>query len=134
MINLITQATSSPSSLCPLEDLFTLLSGPWTCLIIWHLSQNTSLRFLKLKALVGNISAKILTERLRMLENAGMLERTVLGGVPPQVNYCLSARGQELRHAFSAMQAIAEQWGPIHVRKSRNKRAVTKNAPIKQKD
>ena len=106
---------------CPLADLFTLLSGPWTCLIIWHLSQRHSLRFLELKRQIGKISAKILTERLRMLESAGIIERHASPGVPQQVHYQLSPRGQEMREAFKALDALARQWGDLNVRKSRQR-------------
>lgn len=107
-----------PSS-CPLTAVFSLLSGPWTCLIIWHLSQHESLRFLELKRQVGAISAKILTERLRMLEEAGIVLRKATPSSPPQVSYRLSPRGQELRTAFTALHDLALQWGVTDVKKSR---------------
>lgn len=116
----VTQAHDDGQN-CPLADLFTLLSGPWTCLIIWHLSQRPSLRFLELKRQIGKISAKILTERLRMLEGAGIIERHASPGVPQQVHYQLSARGQEMREAFKALDALARQWGDLNVRKSRQR-------------
>lgn len=110
---------------CPLTALFSLLSGPWTCLIIWHLSQHESLRFLELKRQVGAISAKILTERLRMLEEAGIVLRKATPNSPPQVSYRLSVRGQELRTAFAALHDLALQWGVPEVKKSRGKNKKT---------
>lgn len=73
------QTATEPQD-CPLTGLFSLLSGPWTCLILWHLAQQPSLRFLELKRRITGISAKILTERLRMLAEAEMIERKVVGG------------------------------------------------------
>ncbi len=111
--------TGAPQD-CPLTGLFSLLSGPWTCLILWHLAQQPSLRFLELKRRIPGISAKILTERLRMLADATMIERKVVGsGGPQQVHYRLSGRGQQLYEAFGGLHALALEWGPLTVRKRR---------------
>lgn len=107
------------SKICPMGNLLKLLSGPWTCLIIWNLSQQGPLRFLELKRQIGAISSKVLTERLRMLENAGVILRHSAPTVPPQVTYGMSARGEELRQAFTALHDIALQWRDLDVKKSR---------------
>jgi len=118
------QETVAEPQDCPLTGLFSLLSGPWTCLILWHLAQQPSLRFLELKRRITGISAKILTERLRMLAEAEMIERKVVGsGGPQQVHYRLSARGQQLYDAFGGLHALAQEWGPLTVRKRRARAA-----------
>ncbi len=121
--------TEAPHS-CPMENLLKLLSGPWTCLIIWNLSQNGPTRFLELKRKMGKISSKVLTERLRMLEAAGVIYRQYEPTVPPQVTYGMSERGQELRQVFSTLHDVAVQWADVPVKKSRNggKRAVINQA------
>lgn len=125
-----TDAPEAPKT-CPMENLLKLLSGPWTCLIIWNLSQNGATRFLELKRRIGKISSKVLTERLRMLEDAGVIYRHYEPTVPPQVTYGMSERGEELRLAFAALHDIAVQWGDFDVKKSRQgKRRKDQAAPI----
>lgn len=124
------QETPAQPQDCPLTGLFSLLSGPWTCLILWHLAQQPSLRFLELKRRIPGISAKILTERLRMLADAAMIERKVVGsGGPQQVHYRLSSRGQQLYDAFGGLHALALEWGPLMVRKRRARSAQEADRP-----
>lgn len=57
---------------CPMHGLVSLLTGPWTTYILWLIRTNGTLRFGQLKKQMPTISAKVLTERLRMLEEAGI--------------------------------------------------------------
>ena len=52
---------------CPMDSLLRLLMGPWTTYILWVLRSNGPTRFGELKRKVPGVSAKVLTERLRML-------------------------------------------------------------------
>jgi DNA-binding HxlR family transcriptional regulator len=67
----------------------------WTVLIIILLADG-SLRFSELKKKIGNISQRMLTFTLRVLERDGMVTRTVTPTVPPRVDYELTALGQSL--------------------------------------
>ena len=60
---------------CPMDSLLRLLMGPWTTYIIWVLSDQGPQRFGALKRAVPGISTRMLTERLRMLQGAGVAER-----------------------------------------------------------
>jgi DNA-binding HxlR family transcriptional regulator len=53
----------------------------------------------------------MLSERLRDLEGAGLLERTVLPTSPPTVEYRLTTRGRRLAPVIEAMRAYAESVG-----------------------
>ena len=90
---------------CPMDSLLRLLMGPWTTYILWVLHSNGPTRFGELKRRVAGISAKMLTERLRMLEEAGMVLRDHQPTVPPQVTYSLTPRGQELRLVLDELLA-----------------------------
>ncbi|HEC27871.1 MAG TPA: transcriptional regulator [Gammaproteobacteria bacterium] len=84
-----------PSSNCELGPCIKLLSGAWTLEIIFFL-KNSPLCFGELKRTLGRVSAKVLTARLRELEQRGVIKRSVLSGTPPNVEYKLSEMGQEL--------------------------------------
>ena len=93
-----------------MDALLSVLSGPWTIAILWMLRQNGPTRFGELRRMVQGISARVLTERLRRLEAAGLVDREYRPSVPPQVTYGLSARGKELQVAFDALSATARRW------------------------
>lgn len=95
---------------CPLHGLVTILSGPWTTYILWLIRTRGPMRFGQLKKQMPSISAKVLTERLRMLEQVGILHRHHEPTIPPKVTYSLTARGHELESALAALDALALKW------------------------
>lgn len=95
---------------CPMDAILRLLMGPWTTHILWVLCGNGPTRFGALKRRITGISAKMLTERLRMLEQAGVIYRHYLPSIPPQVTYGLTARGEELRSVLDGLDHIARRW------------------------
>ena len=95
---------------CPMDALLRLLMGPWTTYILWVLRNQGPLRFGALQRSVGKISARMLTERLRLLEDAGVIYREYRPTVPPEVSYGLTARGRELGSVLDALDALARKW------------------------
>ena len=91
---------------CPIERAVDVLDGKWTLLILRELFQGTQ-RFGALRATLSGISPKTLTERLRFLENKGIVRRTIFPEIPPRVEYCLTQRGRE---AWPVIQALRD-WG-----------------------
>jgi len=93
-----------------MDSLLRLLMGPWTTYILWVLRSNGPTRFGELKRRVAGVSAKVLTERLRMLEEAGVIHRHFEPTIPPQVTYSLTERGQELRNVLDQLNQVACRW------------------------
>lgn len=89
---------------CPLDQLLKTLSGQWTVHILWVLSRNGETRHSEFKRFIENISSKVLTDRLRMLEAEGLVARSYEPTVPPRVSYSLTARGQALDAALTALE------------------------------
>ena len=98
---------------CPIDSLLRLLSGPWTTYLLWTLHTNGPTRFGELKRRLGTVSAKVLTERLRMLEGVGVIYRHVEPTVPPQVTYGLTDKGDELIRTFEPLAALARRWAGL---------------------
>ncbi len=96
---------------CPLDALLRVLSGPWTIYILCRLHQNGPTRFGQLKRQIVGISSKMLTERLRTLENAEIIFRHHNPTVPPQVTYGLTEEGHELTTVLDQLNTLAQQWG-----------------------
>ena len=80
---------------CPLTECMSLLGGAWTPNVVWYLSANDR-RFSELRRDIPAISAKVLSARLRELENKGVITRSVMPTSPPSVEYSLSDLGREL--------------------------------------
>ncbi|WP_437558292.1 winged helix-turn-helix transcriptional regulator [Acidithiobacillus sulfuriphilus] len=100
-------------SSCPMDALLRLLMGPWTTYILWVLRNQGPLRFGALQRAVGKISARVLTERLRLLEEAGIIYRDYRPTVPPEVSYGLTERGQELGNVLDGLDQLARRWAGI---------------------
>jgi DNA-binding HxlR family transcriptional regulator len=83
-----------------------LLERRWQ-LSILYAALTGALRFNEFAEAVQGISARMLAERLRDLEQAGMIERRVLPTSPPTVEYRLTARGRQLAPVLEAMRAYA---------------------------
>ncbi|HXQ40823.1 MAG TPA: helix-turn-helix domain-containing protein [Candidatus Udaeobacter sp.] len=102
--------TTSKPSPCPMDSLLRLLTGPWTTYVLWVLRSNGPTRFGELKRRVPGVSAKMLTERLRMLERARVIYRHYEPTIPPQVTYGLAPRGEELRDILDRLSEVARRW------------------------
>jgi DNA-binding HxlR family transcriptional regulator len=76
--------------------LIGILSSPWTMLLLHRLHLEGPKRFGELRRRLGAISTKTLTERLRMLESEGWVNRHYEPTVPPQVTYSIADKVMEL--------------------------------------
>jgi DNA-binding HxlR family transcriptional regulator len=80
-----------------------LLERRWQLSIIYA-ALSGALRFNEFADAVAGISPRMLAERLRDLEGAGLVERTVIPSSPPTVEYRLTARGRKLGPLIEAMR------------------------------
>jgi len=100
-----------PSSFnCPLDSLLRVIAGPWTIYILCRLHKNGDTRFGELKRQMPGISSKMLTERLRTLENAKIISRHHEPTVPPRVTYSLTTEGRELTTILNQINTLAYRW------------------------
>lgn len=94
----------------PYEKLLSQISGQWTMYILWVLEEKGTLRFGELRRAVEGISTKVLTDRLRMLEDGGIINRHYEPTIPPKVSYQLTLRGQELSKPLNQLCDLATRW------------------------
>ncbi|HVR04603.1 MAG TPA: helix-turn-helix domain-containing protein [Solirubrobacteraceae bacterium] len=83
-----------------------LLERRWQLSIIYA-ALSGAIRFSEFAEAVDGISPRMLSERLRDLEAAGLVQRTVLPTSPPTVEYRLTERGRRLRPLVEAMRDYA---------------------------
>jgi DNA-binding HxlR family transcriptional regulator len=94
---------------CVVERTAEVIGGKWTTLILRDLLRG-SRRFGELRASLGTVSPKTLTDRLRELEQSGVVTRTIYAEVPPRVEYALTDKGRALRPVVDAMAAWGATW------------------------
>ena len=95
---------------CPMDYILRMLMGPWTTYIVYNLRTYGPQRFGELKRRVSGVSAKMLTERLRTLEGAGLIKRDYEATIPPKVTYSLTTRGHELDEVLEKLGEVAVRW------------------------
>jgi DNA-binding HxlR family transcriptional regulator len=83
--------------LCPrVEAAFTLLATKWTALVVFSLTEG-ELRFSEIEAAIPGLSSRLLSLRMRELEESGLIERHVYTEESPiKVGYMLTGRGRSL--------------------------------------
>lgn len=99
---------------CPVETTLTLISDKWKVLILRDLLSGTK-RFGELKRSIGSVTQKVLTAKLRQMEEAGLLTRTVYAEVPPRVEYTLTDLGYSLKPVLDAMWTWGEEY-KLHIK------------------
>lgn len=76
--------------------VFVLLGGPR--------------RFTDLRAAIPSISDGLLSERLKELEAAGIVSRSVTPSTPVRIEYALTTRGGDLAGVVQELSRWAERW------------------------
>ncbi|HUA07806.1 MAG TPA: helix-turn-helix domain-containing protein [Candidatus Acidoferrales bacterium] len=91
--------------------VFDHVTGRWGALVLAALLHGT-LRFSELRARVGGISEKMLSQTLREFERDGLIVRTQYPQVPPRVEYALTPSGGEVAQRLHHLI----DWIELHVR------------------
>jgi DNA-binding HxlR family transcriptional regulator len=99
----------SPSP-CPMGGLLEVLTRPWTMHILWALSTNGPTRFGVLRRQVEGISPRVLTERLRLLEQKGFIYRDYEPSIPPSVTYGITKRMKDIQKVLGELDQLARKW------------------------
>lgn len=90
---------------CPIRNILARISGKWSLLVIFTLDKTgrEPMRFKELQREIPDISQKMLTATLRILEEDGYVMRTVYPEVPPRVEYALTSRALSLLPHINAL-------------------------------
>jgi DNA-binding HxlR family transcriptional regulator len=97
-------------SVCPVERTAEIVGNRWTALIMRDLLLNPSRRYQDLLDSLAGISPNTLSDRLRMLEENGIVERQFYAQHPPRAAYVLTEKGRALGPVIRAMR----DWGRTH--------------------
>jgi DNA-binding HxlR family transcriptional regulator len=105
----LTQSNHRDDTICPVARTAEIISRKWTLLIIRDLVSGVK-RFNQLERSLHGISPKTLSDRLRSLEEEGIIARQTFAEVPPRVEYSLSEKGRDLVHVIECMRTYGKQW------------------------
>ncbi|MEV8372855.1 helix-turn-helix domain-containing protein [Kribbella sp. NPDC056861] len=100
------------SPLCPTRRLLDRVGSKWVAMIVKTLAEAGELRYADLKRRTPGVSAKMLTQTLRGLEDDGLVLRRVEASIPPSVYYSLTPLGQTLDEPLAALRDWAETHMP----------------------
>ena len=95
--------------ICPYVTAQKLLAGKWTILIMHELSESPR-RFNELQRSLPELTSATLSKQLKMLEQNGMIVRTVYDQIPPKVVYSLNGLGQKFAPVLDAVAAWGEEY------------------------
>lgn len=99
-----------PGSVCPdFHAAIELIGKRWTGAIVSALTERP-MRFGELRKAIPGLSDRLLSQRLRELEEEGLVEREVEAGTPVRVTYSLTEMGIGLGPALAELKSWAKQW------------------------
>ena len=97
---------------CPIARTLEIIGDRWTILILRDLVLKGQRKFLDFELSLTGISPNTLSARLKILEEAGVIQRRFYEQHPPRAEYLLTDKGRELVPVMRALRA----WGIKHTR------------------
>jgi DNA-binding HxlR family transcriptional regulator len=94
---------------CAVAACADLLGRKWTPLIVHDLSEGPR-RFTELEHACAGISTRTLADRLHMLEESGVVDRSTYPQSPPRVEYDLTEKGRALLPIIERMRTFGHAW------------------------
>jgi len=95
---------------CPIERGMRIIGGKWKGSILWHL-QDGPVRFNDLARQLGGASKKMVTQRLKEMEELGLVKRAVLSTRPIAVTYEITDFGRSSLTVLEQLKDWAEANG-----------------------
>lgn len=96
---------------CPFRFVMNRFGDKWSVIILITLGENGNMRFSELDRCIEDISQKMLTTTLRVLEKDGLVYRTMYQEIPPRVEYELTDLGKSI---VPLIENFAE-WSITHI-------------------
>jgi DNA-binding HxlR family transcriptional regulator len=101
---------SPEDAVCPqFHEAIELIGKRWTGAIVCALTERP-MRYGELRKAVPGLSDRLLSQRLRELEEEGLVEREVEAATPVRVTYSLTPVGEELGPSIRELKAWARRW------------------------
>ena len=95
---------------CSIARTLDVIGDRWTLLILRDLLIFHRTRFSEFLTSLDGLSPNLLSQRLKQLEQEGIVERHLYSEHPPRMEYRMTEKGEGLRPALEALKA----WGDVH--------------------
>ena len=95
---------------CSVYNAAGILGKKWTIPLLEELMINGDRGFNFISGRMRKISPKILSKRLREMENSGIIEKKILQTIPLRTKYFLTSKGTELHNIVQSMK----HWNSKH--------------------
>lgn len=92
---------------CPVQRATQIFDGKWTTLVLRDLLGGKK-RYSELQRSLAGISPRLLSARLKLLEQQGLVQRTVYDTVPPTTEYALTQQGMAIMPVVQALAAYGQ--------------------------
>jgi DNA-binding HxlR family transcriptional regulator len=96
---------------CPVARTLNVVGDRWTILVLRDLSRGR-LRYGELMESLAGISTNLLADRLKKLEESGMVEQVAYSNHPPRAEYRLTEKGRAFVPILKALREYGERWEP----------------------
>jgi DNA-binding HxlR family transcriptional regulator len=96
---------------CPIARTLEVIGERWTILIIRDLLLEGPRRFQDLQESLSGVAPTVLSNRLKTLEEHGLVRREFYSDHPPRASYVLTEQGRELAPVLRSMAV----WGARHI-------------------
>ena len=90
--------------LCPVSRTAFIIGSRWTSEILRELIDHGARRFSDFEAALTGIAPNTLSNRLKMLEDHGVLSRKIYDTHPPRSEYFLTEKGRKMQPIIEAMR------------------------------
>ena len=97
------------SGCCSVAACAEILGAKWTAVLVHDLSEGPR-RFTELEHSCRGISPRTLSERLRALEQEGIVVRRSYTESPPRVEYELTQKGEDMLPIIEEMRRFGHAW------------------------
>ena len=94
---------------CPIRNVLSRIGDKWSMLVLFTLETNKNQRFKELQRNIPDISQKMLTTTLKMLEGDNLVHREAFPEIPPRVEYSLTDKGQSLLPLIDNLMVSASE-------------------------
>ena len=94
--------------MCPVRNVIARFGNKWSILVLLILNENSPVRFNALGKMIPDISTKVLSDTLKILEADGLVNRRVYPEVPVKVEYSLTQTGESLMPVIAQLTEWAQ--------------------------
>ena len=104
------EARTSTQIECQADEIWSVLGKTWALLILKKLAESETTRFNEIKKAIPQISNTVLSERLRDLEEHGLITKKIYAQVPIRVEYSITKQTRDLGKILKQLDIWVIKW------------------------